>query len=64
MAKNRYIQIRVTAEEEKKIVELAEDYGMDRSKLILIALDYISNKRPSFVIEPRPKEMALAGMSA
>lgn len=64
MAKSRTIQIRVTEEEEKRIDELAEDYGMDRSKLILFAMDYISSKRPSFVIEPRGKEMALAGVTA
>lgn len=64
MAKSRYIQIRVTEEEEKRIDELAEDYGMDRSKLILFAMDYISNNRPSFVIEPRGKELALASAIA
>lgn len=64
MAKSRYIQIRLSEDEEKWIEELAEDYSMDRSKLILFALEYISDKRPSFVIEPRPKEMALVGMMA
>lgn len=62
MAKSRYVQIRVSDEEEKWIEELAEDYTMDRTKLILFALDYLDKQRPSFVIEPRGKELALAGM--
>ena len=64
MAKSRYIQIRVTEDEDKWIGELADDYGIDRSKLILFALDYIEQKRPTFVIEPKGKELALAGMTA
>lgn len=64
MVKSRYIQIRVNEQEERWIDELADDYGIDRSKLILFALDYIREQRPSFVIEPRGKELALAGMRA
>ena len=60
MAKDRYIQVRVSAEEDKWLEELAEDYGLDRSKLILFALDYVNEKRPAFVIEPRKKELTLA----
>lgn len=62
MAKSRYVQIRVSEDEEKWIDELAADYTMDRSKLILLALNYIDKQRPSFVIEPRGKGLALAGL--
>jgi hypothetical protein len=61
MAKSRYFQLRLNEDEDKFLAELAEDYRMDRSKLILFALDFLSEKRPAFVIEPRGKELALAG---
>lgn len=61
--RSRYVQIRVTEEEEKWIEELAEDYTMDRTKLILFALNYLDKERPPFVIEPRGKELALAGIT-
>lgn len=64
MAKSKYLQVRVSEEEEKWIDQLAEDYDLDRSKLILFSLDYIRENRPAFTIEPRGKELALAGMTA
>lgn len=64
MAKSRYVQVRLTQEEEQWLSELAEDYGIDRSKLILFSLEYVRENRPQFVIRPQGKEYALAGMSA
>lgn len=64
MAKSRYVQVRLTDEEEKWLEELAQDYGIDRSKLILFSLEYIKENRPQFVIRPQGKELALAGMMA
>lgn len=64
MAKSRYVQFRLSDEEEKWLEELAQDYGMDKSKLILFSLEYIRENRPQFVIRPQGKELALAGMTA
>lgn len=64
MAKSRYVQFRLTDEENDWLEELAEDYGMDKSKLILFSLEYIRENRPQFVIRPQGKEFALAGMTA
>lgn len=64
MAKNRTVQIRLTDEENEWLEELAEDYGVDRSKLILFSLDYIRENRPEFVIRPQGKELALVGVTA
>jgi len=64
MAKNRYTQVRLSEDEDKWIGELAEDYGLDRSKLIIFALEYVRENRPQFVIRPQGKEFALAGMTA
>jgi hypothetical protein len=64
MAKSRVFQFRLTEEEDKFIDELAEDYRLEKSKLILFALDYISTNRPSFVIESRKKELTLEGSMA
>lgn len=64
MAKNRTVQIRLTDEENKWLDELAEDYGVDRSKLILFSLEYVRENRPQFVIRPQGKELALASATA
>lgn len=64
MAKSRTVQVRLTEEENEWLEELAEDYGVDRSKLILFSLEYIRENRPQFVIRPQGKEFALAGMTA
>lgn len=64
MTKRRTIQIRVTAEEEKWIEDLAGDYGLDRSKLIMFSLEHIRENRPPFVIYPAGKEAALASVVA
>ena len=64
MAKNRTVQVRLSEEEENWLDELAEDYGIDRSKLIMFSLEYILENRPQFVIRPQGKELALAGMTA
>lgn len=64
MAKNRTVQVRLTDEENEWLERLAEDYGMDRSRLILYSLEYIRENRPQFVIRPQGKESALAGMTA
>lgn len=62
MAKSRYVQFRLSEEQEMWLEELAEDYGMDKSKLILFSLEYIRENRPQFVIRPQGKELALAAM--
>jgi hypothetical protein len=64
MAKSRYVQIRLSEEEEKWLEELAADYGMDKSKLILFSMEYIRDHRPQFVIRPQGKALALAGVIA
>lgn len=64
MAKTRTVQVRLTDEENEWLERLAEDYGMDRSRLILYSLEYIRENRPQFVIRPQGKELALAGMTA
>lgn len=64
MAKNRTVQVRLSEEEERWLNDLADDYGMDRSKLIMFSLEYIRDNRPQFVIRPQGKELALAGMMA
>lgn len=64
MAKSRTIGVRMSEAEEKWLDELAEDYGMDRSKFIMFSLEYIRDNRPQFVIRPQGKELALAGMTA
>lgn len=63
MAKSRYVQVRLTEDEDQMLEELTEDYGIDRSRLILYALEYIRENRPQFVIRPQGKELALAGMT-
>lgn len=64
MAKRRYMQIRLSEEEEKWIEQLSQDYGIDRSRLVLFSLRYIDEHRPAFVIEPQGKEAALASVVA
>lgn len=64
MAKSKYLQIRVSDDEEQWIDALAEDYDLDRSKLILFSLEYIERERPAFMIQPKGKECAPAGMTA
>lgn len=64
MPKRNYIQFRVTEDEERWINELAEDYGIDRSKLILFALEYVLEQRPAFQIQPKGKALSLAGIAA
>lgn len=64
MAKSKYLQIRVSEDEEVWIDALCEDYDLDRSKLILHSLEYIAKERPAFTIEPKGKEFASAGMTA
>lgn len=61
MAKSRYVQVRLTEDEDKMLEDLTEDYGIDRSKLILFSLEYIWENRPQFVIRPQGKELALVG---
>lgn len=64
MAKSRYLQVRMDEAEDKMLAELADDYRMNRSEVILFALKYLSEKRPAFVIEPRGKALTLAGVMA
>ena len=58
--KAEYLQIRVNEGQKDLAKGLAEDYGIDVSKLVLFALDYINKQRPPFVIEPQGKIAALA----
>lgn len=62
MAKGKYIQFRVDEDQERWIDQLADDYGLDRSKLIMFALEYVLENRPSFVIEPKGKASPLAAV--
>jgi len=64
MAKSRYVQFRLSEDEERWLDELAKDYGMDKSKLIIFSLEYIRDHRPQFVIRPQGKVLALAGATA
>jgi hypothetical protein len=56
MAKVQFAQFRVSEEENQWIDKLAQDYGLDRSKLILLSLDYVRRYRPHFSIKPQSKE--------
>lgn len=64
MAKSRHVQVRLTEEEDKWLEELAGDYGINRSELILFSLEYVAENRPQFVIRPQGKEFALVGVTA
>jgi len=57
--KAEYLQIRVSEGQKEFAKGLAEDYGIDVSKLVLFALDYVNQKRPQFVIESQGKSGAL-----
>jgi len=54
-AKAEYLQIRVSEGQKEFAKGLADDYGIDVSKLVLFALDYINKQRPPFVIESQGK---------
>ena len=56
MAKNRYVHVRLSEQDERWIKELADDYNMDKSKLVMLALGCVKENRPQFVIRSQDKE--------
>ena len=63
MNKPKWLQMRLTADDEALLEELTEEYGLDRSNLIRKALEHIQQTKPTFHIAPQGKGPALAAMS-
>lgn len=57
--KQKALQIRLSDREEAMIERLVEEYGLDRSALILRALEYVDQHKPAFQIVPLGKGLAL-----
>jgi hypothetical protein len=59
----RVLQIRLSERDEAMIERLIEDYGLDRTALVLRALEYVDTHKPVFQIVPAGKGLALTTMA-
>lgn len=60
--KQKALQIRLSERDEELIERLAGEYGLDKSALVIRALEYIDQHKPVFQIVPLGKGLALTAL--